>query len=148
MEEVRLRTSLVGPVLHPERQKQGEHLIRPSNRSSPSSSPFQKDLVCLAKFENVELFFGLDWKKKFKSPSEFCFALKVSWIVKSVHNTFSSVLAPVDSEEELEVHQIHVCRDEERIRPLDDEHPNRESMFPNVQSGESHVLRVASSRNS
>ena len=37
----------------------------------------QKDLVCLAKFENVELFFGLGWKKKFKSPSDFCFALKV-----------------------------------------------------------------------
>ena len=37
----------------------------------------QKDLVCLANLENVELFFGLDWKRKFKSPSDFCFALKV-----------------------------------------------------------------------
>ncbi|CAF3368761.1 unnamed protein product [Rotaria sp. Silwood1] len=42
----------------------------------------KKDLVCLAKFENVELFFGLDWKKKFKSPSDFCFALKHPLIQK------------------------------------------------------------------
>ncbi|CAM4746578.1 unnamed protein product [Rotaria magnacalcarata] len=42
----------------------------------------KKDLVCLAKFENVELFFGLGWKKKFKSPSDFCFALKHPLIQK------------------------------------------------------------------
>ncbi|UJR16158.1 hypothetical protein I4U23_003068 [Adineta vaga] len=42
----------------------------------------KKDLVCLAKFENVELFFGLEWKKKFKSPSDFCFALKHPLIQK------------------------------------------------------------------
>jgi amyloid beta A4 precursor protein-binding family B protein 1-interacting protein len=45
---------------------------------------FQKDLVCLAKFENVELFFGFDWKKKFKSPSDFCFALKVILLWKII----------------------------------------------------------------
>ncbi|UJR30321.1 hypothetical protein I4U23_017858 [Adineta vaga] len=42
----------------------------------------KKDLVCLAKFENVELFFGLGWKKKFKSPSDYCFALKHPLIQK------------------------------------------------------------------
>ncbi|CAF1006284.1 unnamed protein product [Adineta steineri] len=42
----------------------------------------KKDLICLAKFENVELFFGLEWKKKFKSPSDFCFALKHPLIQK------------------------------------------------------------------
>ncbi|CAF1554718.1 unnamed protein product, partial [Adineta ricciae] len=42
----------------------------------------KKDLVCLAKFENIELFFGLGWKKKFKSPSDYCFALKHPLIQK------------------------------------------------------------------
>ena len=148
MEEVRLRPSLVGPVLHSERQKQGKHLTRPSNRSSRSPSSFQKDLVCLAKFENVELFFGLDWKKKFKSPSEFCFALKVTCIAQVSPQHVLSVLASLDTEEELEVYQIHVRRDKERIRPLDDEYSNRESMFFLSRECECHVLRVDSSRNS
>ncbi|CAF1116050.1 unnamed protein product [Didymodactylos carnosus] len=42
----------------------------------------KKDLVSLAKFENVELFFGVGWKKKFKSPSDYCFALKHPLIQK------------------------------------------------------------------
>ncbi|CAF0861346.1 unnamed protein product, partial [Didymodactylos carnosus] len=42
----------------------------------------KKDLVGLVKFENVELFFGIGWKKKFKSPSDYCFALKHPLIQK------------------------------------------------------------------
>lgn len=35
-----------------------------------------KDLVCLATFDNNEVYIGLNWKKKYKSPTDFCFAIK------------------------------------------------------------------------
>ena len=36
-----------------------------------------KDLVCLVQFEHVNVYSGIGWKKKFKAPSDHCFALKV-----------------------------------------------------------------------
>lgn len=36
------------------------------------------DLVCLQRLDQVEVFTGIDWKKKHKAPTEFGFALKVS----------------------------------------------------------------------
>lgn len=35
-----------------------------------------KELVCLATFENNEVYLGLNWKKKYKSPTDYCFAIK------------------------------------------------------------------------
>ncbi|KAL3282307.1 hypothetical protein HHI36_005496 [Cryptolaemus montrouzieri] len=35
-----------------------------------------KDLVCLAKFDNNQMYYGLGWKKKYKAPSDYCFAIK------------------------------------------------------------------------
>ena len=37
-----------------------------------------KDLVCLQKLDFVEVYSALGWKKKYKSPTEHGFALKVS----------------------------------------------------------------------
>ncbi|KAL4222944.1 Ras-associated and pleckstrin y domains-containing protein 1 [Mactra antiquata] len=41
-----------------------------------------KDLVCLVQFEFVELYLGIHWKKKYHSPTDFCFALKHPQIQK------------------------------------------------------------------
>ncbi|CAF3675250.1 unnamed protein product [Rotaria socialis] len=57
-------------------------VLRPSGLYFIPKGKTKKDLVCVAKFENIELFFGLDWQKKFKSPSDFCFALKHPLIQK------------------------------------------------------------------
>ncbi|XP_060517796.1 ras-associated and pleckstrin homology domains-containing protein 1 isoform X2 [Cylas formicarius] len=35
-----------------------------------------KDLVCLATFENNHIYCGIGWKKKYKAPTDFCFAIK------------------------------------------------------------------------
>lgn len=35
-----------------------------------------KELVCLATFDNNEVYIGLNWKKKYKSPTDYCFAIK------------------------------------------------------------------------
>ncbi|CAM4783735.1 unnamed protein product [Rotaria magnacalcarata] len=57
-------------------------VLRPSGLYFIPKGKSKKDLVCVAKFENIELFFGLDWQMKFKSPSDFCFALKHPLIQK------------------------------------------------------------------
>ncbi|CAH4038374.1 uncharacterized protein LOC123718691 isoform X2 [Pieris brassicae] len=35
-----------------------------------------KELVCLATFDNNEVYVGVNWKKKYKSPTDYCFAIK------------------------------------------------------------------------
>ncbi|BES99889.1 Growth factor receptor-bound protein [Nesidiocoris tenuis] len=44
----------------------------PKEKSKCSS----KDLQCLATFDLNTVYYGVDWKKKFKAPTDFCFALK------------------------------------------------------------------------
>ncbi|CAH0754233.1 unnamed protein product [Bemisia tabaci] len=41
-----------------------------------SSSRSPKDMICLTKFENNEVYYGVGWKKKLKAPTEFGFAIK------------------------------------------------------------------------
>ena len=36
-----------------------------------------KDLVCLQKLDFIETFTAIGWKKKYKAPTEYGFALKV-----------------------------------------------------------------------
>src|SRR6218665_323089 len=42
---------------------------KPTNNST-------KDLQCLITFEMNCVYFGLGWKKKYKAPTDFCFAIK------------------------------------------------------------------------
>ncbi|XP_011310496.1 amyloid beta A4 precursor protein-binding family B member 1-interacting protein isoform X2 [Fopius arisanus] len=35
-----------------------------------------RDLVCLATFDVNQVYYGVGWKKKYKAPSDFCFAVK------------------------------------------------------------------------
>lgn len=39
-------------------------------------SKTSRDLVCLAKFDVNHVYYGLGWKKKYKAPTDFCFAIK------------------------------------------------------------------------
>ncbi|XP_022096728.1 ras-associated and pleckstrin homology domains-containing protein 1-like isoform X3 [Acanthaster planci] len=39
-------------------------------------SKSSKDLVCLVQFEHVNVYNGVGWRKKYKAPSDHCFALK------------------------------------------------------------------------
>ncbi|RXG73806.1 Abnormal cell migration protein 10 [Armadillidium vulgare] len=45
----------------------------PKGKSSRSS----KDLVCLATLDNNQVYHGIGWKKKFKAPTDWGFAIKV-----------------------------------------------------------------------
>lgn len=40
------------------------------------TSKSSKDLACLATFDVNQVYYGVGWKKKFKSPTEHCFAIK------------------------------------------------------------------------
>ncbi|XP_078053157.1 uncharacterized protein LOC144478781 isoform X1 [Augochlora pura] len=35
-----------------------------------------RDLVCLATFDVNQIYYGVGWKKKYKAPTDFCFAVK------------------------------------------------------------------------
>ncbi|XP_046420011.1 amyloid beta A4 precursor protein-binding family B member 1-interacting protein isoform X1 [Neodiprion fabricii] len=35
-----------------------------------------RDLVCLATFDVNQVYYGISWKKKYKAPTDFCFAVK------------------------------------------------------------------------
>ncbi|XP_046397831.1 amyloid beta A4 precursor protein-binding family B member 1-interacting protein isoform X2 [Ischnura elegans] len=51
----------------------------PKEKSSSSSlthRPPSHQLVCLATFDVNEAYWGLGWKKKYKAPTEYCFAIK------------------------------------------------------------------------
>uniref|UniRef100_G3NN75 Amyloid beta A4 precursor protein-binding family B member 1-interacting protein n=1 Tax=Gasterosteus aculeatus aculeatus TaxID=481459 RepID=G3NN75_GASAC len=37
-----------------------------------------RDLVCFVQFDNLNVYYGKDFKGKYKAPSDFCFLLKVS----------------------------------------------------------------------
>uniref|UniRef100_A0A3Q1BRA3 Amyloid beta A4 precursor protein-binding family B member 1-interacting protein n=1 Tax=Amphiprion ocellaris TaxID=80972 RepID=A0A3Q1BRA3_AMPOC len=40
-----------------------------------------RDLVCFIQFDNVNVYYGKDFKSKYKAPTDFCFVLKVSWLI-------------------------------------------------------------------
>lgn len=42
----------------------------------------KKDLQCLFNFDKLDLYFGIDWRKKFKAPTNSCFALKLPQVQK------------------------------------------------------------------
>lgn len=43
-------------------------------KDKTSRSP--KDLICLSTFDVNQVYYGVGWKKKFKAPTEHCFAIK------------------------------------------------------------------------
>ena len=43
---------------------------------APKGKKTSKDLVCLARFDVNQVYFGVKWQPKFKSPSKHCFAIK------------------------------------------------------------------------
>ena len=42
----------------------------------PKGKKSSKDLVCLARFDVNQVYYGVKWQPKFKSPSRHCFAIK------------------------------------------------------------------------
>lgn len=43
---------------------------------APKGKKTSKDLVCLARFDVNQVYFGVKWQPKFKAPSKHCFAIK------------------------------------------------------------------------
>ena len=43
---------------------------------APKGKKTSKDLVCLARFDVNQVYFGVKWQPKFKSPTRHCFAIK------------------------------------------------------------------------
>ena len=44
--------------------------------SKEKSKSSAKDLTCLAKFDTNHAYYGIGWRKKFKAPTDYCFAIK------------------------------------------------------------------------
>ncbi len=43
---------------------------------APKGKKTSRDLVCLATFDVNQVYYGSHWQKKYKSPTDFCFAIK------------------------------------------------------------------------
>ena len=43
---------------------------------SPKGKKTSKDLLCLCTFDVNQVYYGVGWKRKFKSPTDFCFGIK------------------------------------------------------------------------
>jgi hypothetical protein len=43
---------------------------------APKGKKTSRDLVCLSTLDVNQVYYGAGWKKKYKAPSEFCFAIK------------------------------------------------------------------------
>lgn len=58
--------------------KKFHFVLRPSGLyySPKDKVKTSKELVCLATFDNNEVYRGLNWKRKYKSPTDYCFAIK------------------------------------------------------------------------
>ncbi|KAG9340090.1 hypothetical protein JZ751_022012 [Albula glossodonta] len=44
-------------------------------------SKTSRDLACFVQFDNVNVYYGKDYKHKYKAPTEFCFILKATYVV-------------------------------------------------------------------
>lgn len=57
-------------------------VLRQSGLYYSAKSKTKKDMQCLFNFDKLDLYYGIDWKKEFKAPTDFCFALKYPQVQK------------------------------------------------------------------
>jgi hypothetical protein len=79
MEKVVFCVACLRPVLQSERERKGAAFVSCALNPDVEYLQSSKDLVCLQKFELVEVYTSINWRKHFKAPTEFGFALKVNF---------------------------------------------------------------------
>lgn len=60
-------------------------LFNPAQSCSCSSSPCvllqaSRDLVCFLQLDHVNVYYGQDYRSKYKAPTDYCLALKVKYL--------------------------------------------------------------------
>lgn len=56
-----------------------------------------RDLVCLATFDVNQVYYGVGWKKKYKAPTDFCFAIKHPRLQQAKSNKYIKFLCAEDN---------------------------------------------------
>ncbi|KAK3587966.1 hypothetical protein CHS0354_014483 [Potamilus streckersoni] len=94
-----------------------------------------KDLTCLVQFDYVDIYRGLGWKKKYHSPTDYCFALKHPQIQKKTSKFIRYMCAENKAALDQWIMGIRVAKYGKQLLT------NYENLQKNIQSWDMRDLR-------